>query len=315
MSMNATAAVASCDKDNALNRPQTLAGKIALVTGAGRGIGKAIAIAFAQAGCSVACVSRTRSEVNAVVQLIRSAGVGEAEAFVCDVGDLAAIPVLAAELRRWIDRPVSILVNNAGVARIGAIEFQRDLGNWNRIMATNLTGPVALVHQFLPDMISPSGDRGAGSGVIISIGSRNAIYPIPFMSAYSVSKTGLLRFHENLDKELRGKGVNIFYAVPGNVETSILDSCEAIDDKSYCLSAGVQRMVTLISTAEKSPSEVVASTCVRLATDKNAGVLSGRYIDLLESYVLNTKTSSFDWRSRKYHRMSLENNGYRLSPT
>ncbi|SPO02304.1 uncharacterized protein DNG_04977 [Cephalotrichum gorgonifer] len=253
------------------NRP--LRGTTAVVTGAGRGIGRAIAMAFARAGCNVACVSRTWSEVDDVARLIKAAGLAEAKAIVCDVTDVAAISALASEIRLWIDRPVHVLVNNAGVARLDAVEHQSDLGAWNRVLATNLSGPVALTYQFLPGMIS------SGSGAIISIGSRNAIYTIPFMSAYSVSKTGLLRFHENLGQELRGKGVNNFYVVPGNVETSILDSSEAIDAESYRCSSGVRRMAALISEAQKSPPEVVATTCVRLVVDENAGFLSGRYID------------------------------------
>ncbi|KAK3324484.1 hypothetical protein B0T19DRAFT_231312 [Cercophora scortea] len=252
----------------------TLREKTALVTGAGRGIGQAIAVAFARAGCDVACVSRTGSEVEAVASLINSTYPSRARAFVSDVSDLDAIAILVGEVRLWCGGPIHILVNNAGIARIDAIEFQRDLGNWSRILATNLTGPVALTHQLLPDMLAGQ------CGVIISIGSRNAIYRIPYMSAYSVSKTALLRFHENLEQEVRGKGVYNYYVSSPNVKTSILSTADSVDEESLKRSAGARRMVEMIEKVETSPPGMVADVCVLLAADKDAPVLSGRYIDM-----------------------------------
>ncbi|KAH7329617.1 hypothetical protein B0I35DRAFT_420576 [Stachybotrys elegans] len=193
-----------------------LAGTTALITGAGRGIGRAIAIGLAQAGCNVSCVSRTLSEVEDVARMINSTGLPQGKSFLCDVADPVAISALAAEIRRWIDRPVHIVVNNADIARLDAVEHTSDMAHWNRIMATNLAGPVAITSIFLPEMIL------SGGGVIISIGSWNAVETVPFMNAYSVSKTGLLRFHEILEYELRGKNVNNFYVVPANTEASII---------------------------------------------------------------------------------------------
>lgn len=251
----------------------TLTGKTAVVTGAGRGIGKAIAVAFARAGCNVACVSRTDLEVEQVASLINASVSFEAKAFVCDISDIDAVYKLVPKIRAWVDRPISILINNAGLARIEAVEHQHDMIAWNHIIATNLNGPVSLSYQVLPDML------GCGDGVIMSIGSRNAVYPIPYMMAYSVSKTGLLRFHENLEQEIRGKGVRNFYVVPGNVDTSILTARDAVDGESFRHSPGVRRMVQLISDSEKLAAEHVANTCVMLAAENGAIALSGRYVD------------------------------------
>ncbi|KAH6873456.1 hypothetical protein B0T10DRAFT_611005 [Thelonectria olida] len=250
-----------------------LQGKTALVTGSGRGIGKAIALAFAGAGCNVACVSRTNSEVVAVANSINSTTAYEARAFVCDVSDISSLPALIREIKQWINRPISILVNNAGLARIEALEFERDITSWQQIIATNLTAPAALSYAILPDMLSSE------DGVIMSVGSRNAIYNIPYMNAYSVSKTGLLRFHENLERELSGKGVCSYYVVPGNVQTSILAGKGTVDEKSIRHSAGARRMVEAIATCEKTSAEKFAAICVKLAVDKRASLLSGRYID------------------------------------
>ncbi|KAK7422869.1 hypothetical protein QQZ08_009318 [Neonectria magnoliae] len=199
----------------------TLAGKTAVATGAGRGIGKA----------------------------------------------------LVRDIRLWIDRPTYVLVNNAGIARIDAVVYQHDMVAWSQIMNTNLNGPVALSYQVLPDMVS------AGEGIIISIGSRSAIYAMPFSNAHAVAKTGLLRFHENLEHELQGRGIYNYYIVPSNVETSILDTVYAIDEESFRHSERIRQTVYNLNNCEKTSADRVANVCVMLAAEKAAGVLSGRYVD------------------------------------
>ncbi|KAK3947440.1 hypothetical protein QBC32DRAFT_401601 [Pseudoneurospora amorphoporcata] len=286
-----------------------LSGKTALITGAGSGIGRSLAIAFARAGCFVACVSRSYShplgsvvgsdplsdsQTQTVAELINAASFfsaydastdpPRARDFICDVTCPSSFAQLEKDIRKWVNQPVAVLVNNAGVARVEAIEFQRPyyegMESWTKVIATNLTGPVSLTYQFLPGMLA------AGDGCIISVGSRNAVVPVPFMAAYNVSKTGLLKFHETLEKEVGGRGVRNFFVVPGNIETGILKREHSVDEKSYQESERVRYMVELITDAGKkgdkpeTRAEEFADVCVRLAAmGKDADILSGRYVD------------------------------------
>ncbi|KAK3402542.1 hypothetical protein B0T20DRAFT_343434 [Sordaria brevicollis] len=294
-----------------------LSGRTALITGAGSGIGRSLAFAFARAGCYVACVSRayplgpvgsgpdSYSSSQTIAELINAStsdldpfSPDRARDFICDVTNPASFVQLEKDIRKWVDQPVTVLVNNAGVARVEAIEFQRPylpveesegtyfskqlegMESWNKVIATNLTGPVALTYQFLPGMLA------VGEGCIISVGSRNAVMPVPFMAAYNVSKTGLLKFHETLEKEVGGRRVTNFFVVPGNIDTNILKREDSIDGKSYQESEEVRGMVDRIKQAgtrsgdPENKAQKFADVCVKLAAmGEEAVVLSGRYVD------------------------------------
>ncbi|KAK3350471.1 hypothetical protein B0H65DRAFT_419222 [Neurospora tetraspora] len=287
-----------------------LSGKTALITGAGHGIGRFLAFAFARAGCYVACVSRSYplgpvgsdpdsdSSSHTIAELINASTSSldfpttpnRARDFICDVTSPSSFAQLELDIRRWVNQPVAVLVNNAGVARVEGIEFQTPLlvgrkgpegmESWNKVIATNLTGPVALTYQFLPGMLA------AGEGCIISVGSRNAVVPVPFMAAYNVSKSGLLKFHETLEREVGGRGARNFFVVPGNIETGILKREDSVDEKSYRESARVRNMVDRIKEAGRrgedaeTRAQEFAEVCVRLAAmGKDADILSGRYVD------------------------------------
>lgn len=251
-----------------------LLGQVVIVTGAGRGIGRAIAIAFGSAGAHVACISRTRSEVESVAAVINASTASRALPIVYELSDISGVPGLIADIHQSLGKPVDILVNNAGMARIDALECQLDMGIWQQVIKTNLTSPVALACELLPSMLA------RGSGTIISIGSRNAAFDIPYASAYSASKTALLRFHQNLECEIGGEGVRSYYLQPGNIETSIIDRPGAVDDVSLHRVEGVRRMMSQLSNCPKFRPEMVADACVMLATHQDAPLLSGLYIDL-----------------------------------
>lgn len=126
----------------------------------------------------------------------------------------------------------------------------------------------------------------------MSVGSRNVVVPVPFMAAYNVSKIGLLKFHETLEREVGGgtgihRGVLNFYVVPGNIsDTNILKREGSVDEKSYRESERVRNLVERIEDAGKkgdnaaTSAQEFAEVCVRLAAmGKDAEILSGRYVD------------------------------------
>lgn len=251
-----------------------LSGQVVIVTGAGRGIGRAIAIAFGFAGAHVACISRTSSEIESVAAVINASGASKAISIVYDLSDINGIPSLIADIHRSLGNAVDILVNNAGIARIDALECKLNMGIWQQVITTNLTSPVALTCELIPSMLARR------SGTIISIGSRNAAFDIPYASAYSVAKTALLKFHQNLECEIGGRGVRSYYLQPGNIETSIGDGPGVVDNVSLHRVEGVRRMMTQLSNHPKSRPEMVAEACIILATDQDSSLLSGFYIDL-----------------------------------
>ena len=252
--------------------PVELSGQVALVTGAGRGIGRAIAISFAQQGCTVACVSRTQSEIESVVSFIHSTTRSQARAFPFDISEISKIPHLVEAVKSWVGRPIDILVNNGGIARFEALECQIDLKFWEKVIATNLTAAVAFINEVLPDMLAQR------RGTILSIGSRGAVLDIPFSSSYSVSKAGLLHFHSILEMETGGRGVYNYYIQPGNIDTGILLSPEVVDPNAASHD-GVRNMLKRIDACPKVTAEKVGHACIGLAQEQFP-LLSGQYVDL-----------------------------------
>ncbi|KAH7133736.1 hypothetical protein EDB81DRAFT_903913 [Dactylonectria macrodidyma] len=252
----------------------TLQGQVALITGAGRGIGKAIALAFARAGANVICVARTEREIDDVVAQISKRGYPKAIAVCADISndqELCRLIGTAAEVFPSID----ILVNNAGVDRIGSLEHETSFSAWWRVFEVNMKGPAALTHHVLPGMIS------RGCGTIIHIGSRNAIHNHPFMTAYSASKTALLRFHQCLHLELQGSNVHTFYMQPGDVKTTLMDN--SVNEDEILKVPGLQAMVAgmhdTMGEDQSDAPDLAADTCVALAADPDARALSGLYLD------------------------------------
>lgn len=265
-------------------RPPRLKGHVAVVTGAGRGIGRAIALTFGSEGASVACISRTEAEIQSVVDEIHNQthsitksnthASGRAIALVYDLTNIPGIPGLLSSIESQLG-PITILVNNAGIALVNALEQHNpNILAWEKVITTNLTSSSAFICSVLPSMLSRS------SGTIISIGSRNATYDIPYTSAYSVAKTGLLKMHQNMEVEVGGRGVWNYYLQPGNVGTGILEREGAVDEVSLRGYEGVRKMVERVKEARKISAEMVAEACVMLVANEESLLLSGKYVDL-----------------------------------
>ena len=192
---------------------QSLAGKVALITGGGRGIGRAIAVAFAGAGAAVCCAARTRSEIEAVAAEIEAAG-GQALAVTTDVADLASVQKAVDETAARFGG-LDILVINAGVSPKKSEVAESDPVVWSQTVAINLTGAYHCAKAAIPYL------KARGGGKIITIGSGMGRRGAPG-SSYSVSKAGLWMLTRILGQELRADNISVNELIPGPVNTAMM---------------------------------------------------------------------------------------------
>jgi len=190
----------------------SLAGQVALVTGAGRGIGRAIALKFASAGADVFCVSRTQENSEKVATEIRALG-RRAWALAVDVADAAAVAT-AAETALKEAGKVDILVNNAGVTRDGLLMRMSD-ADWDTVINTNLKGAFnftkSLTRAFLKQR----------SGRIINVASVIGLIGNAGQANYAASKAGLIGFTKSVAKELASRGITANVLAPGFIATDM----------------------------------------------------------------------------------------------
>lgn len=189
-----------------------LSGRVAVVTGASRGLGKAMAIALGEAGARLALVSRDLEQLSATAAAVRQAG-AEAEVFRTDVVDENQVRQLEADVLQRFGA-VHILVNNAGInIRKNVPEFTLD--EWRSVLDTNLTSVFLMCRSFVPHL------TGNGYGRIINMTSIMSHVSLPGRAAYSASKTGLLGFTRALALELAGTGVTAVAVSPGPFATEM----------------------------------------------------------------------------------------------
>jgi NADP-dependent 3-hydroxy acid dehydrogenase YdfG len=203
-------------------------GSSALVTGASRGIGLAIARALAGAGARVAMVARTRDALAAAARAVGGT------AFVADLTDDAGIDKLTAQVRSHFEDVPDILVNAAGAFTLAPLA-ETSRPTFDAVIAANLRAPFALMSSFLPRMLE------RGSGHIVSIGSVAGRQAFAGNAAYSASKFGLRGLHEVLEQELRGTGVRASLIEPAATDTELWD---AID---YTRFAGLPERAQMLS--------------------------------------------------------------------
>jgi 3-oxoacyl-[acyl-carrier protein] reductase len=189
-----------------------LTNQIAVVTGAGRGIGRAIALKFANEGADVVVVSRTQENSEKVAAEIRALG-RKAWAFAVDVSDSAAVGAAAEKILAEAGK-VDILVNNAGVTRDGLLMRMSD-ADWDTVLNTNLKGAFLVTKAFSRAMIK------ARSGRIINISSVIGLIGNAGQCNYAASKAGLIGFTQSAAKELAGRGITVNAIAPGFIETDM----------------------------------------------------------------------------------------------
>jgi 3-oxoacyl-[acyl-carrier protein] reductase len=189
-----------------------LANQIAVVTGGGRGIGRAIALKFASAGADVVVVSRTAANSEKVAEEIRALG-RRAWAFAVDVSDSAAVAAAAEQILAATER-VDILVNNAGVTRDGLIMRMSD-EDWDTVLDTNLKGAFLLTKAFFRTFARQR------SGRILNISSVIGLIGNAGQCNYAASKAGLIGFTQSIARELASRGVTANVIAPGFIETDM----------------------------------------------------------------------------------------------
>ncbi len=189
-----------------------LAGKAALITGASKGLGRAMALALSGAGARIALVSRDRAKLESVQREIADGG-GSAQVFAADVRDEASVSKLESEISAGLGK-VQILINNAGInIRKNLIDFS--LEEWQSVIDTNLTSAFLMCRAFAPHM------KGSGYGRILCVTSIMSHVSLPQRSAYSASKAALLGLIRALALELAPEGITVNGISPGPFGTEM----------------------------------------------------------------------------------------------
>lgn len=256
-----------------------LHGKVAIVTGAGRGIGAAISLAYAAEGTDLALVSRTHSEIMSVASQVQSLG-RRAIAVRADVSEKKDVDEMVEQVIREFGK-VDILVNNAGVQGPIGLMVDNDYEHWIRTIQINLVGTFLCCKAVLPFMIRQR------SGKIINLSGGGAAHPRPRFSAYSSSKAAVVRLTETLAEELKEFNIQVNAIAPGAVNTGMLDQVLAAsqDAGEKALKEAKKQMET-----GGVPTDVPAALAVFLASDDSNG-LTGRLISAVWD----------DWKSMKEH--------------
>lgn len=191
---------------------ETIKGKNALVTGAGKGLGRALAIALAQEGVNVGLMARTTSQLEEVAAEVKKLGV-KAAVVTADVTDMEAVNKAVADVREQLGT-IDILINNAGVGAFGKF-LEMEPAKWESIIKVNLVGPYYVTRAVLPEMIERQ------TGDIVNVSSTAGQKGAPVTSAYSASKFGLIGMSESLMQEVRKHNIRVTTLTPSTVATDM----------------------------------------------------------------------------------------------
>jgi NAD(P)-dependent dehydrogenase (short-subunit alcohol dehydrogenase family) len=245
-----------------------LSGQVALVTGGGRGLGRAFAQALARAGAAVSVIARSEDQLAETVRLIQGAG-GRAIAIPADVTDRDAVEGAVATIERRLGS-VDLLANNAGVYAPVGPAWEVDPDRWWRTIEVNLLGPFLCARAVLPGMVARRRGR------IINISSGAAAVQYPYGSAYGISKAALTFMTNSLAAETKGYGVSVFSYVPGTVRTAMSEHLAESPEVHRWIG---YRFRKKFEEGSDTPVEEAVRVFMILASGR-ADALSGRHISV-----------------------------------
>jgi len=189
--------------------------QVAIVTGAGRGIGHAIAVRLAKEGARIASVSRSEANARRTADEINASRADTAKAYAVDVADHAAVQQISARILKEFGR-VDILINNAGVTRDG-LSMRMSIEDWETVIDTNLKGAFSFIQAVMRSMIKQR------SGRIINISSVAGLTGNAGQANYAASKAGLIGLTKTLARELASRGITVNAVAPGFIVTDMTD--------------------------------------------------------------------------------------------
>jgi NAD(P)-dependent dehydrogenase (short-subunit alcohol dehydrogenase family) len=268
-----------------------LSGQVAVVTGGGRGIGRAIAATLSAAGATTAVLARSSWEIDKIARMIEQAG-GRARPYVVDVTDAVRVERTFSEIERSVG-PVALLVNNAAIPGPIGPFWETDPAEWWRTLDVNLRGAVLCSRAVLPGMIARS------KGRIINIAS--SAMPVAYFSSYATSKAALVRFTETIAGEVKSYGVSTFAIGPGTVRTAMAEhSLRSYDGQKWLpwfkrifdagLDVSVERPARLVLELASGQADSLSGRFLSIWDDLNSLLQNVGEIEERQLYSLRVQT-------------------------